>query len=555
MNGGGHSGETVLESGIDNLLRQPRVAVIKSAGNEQQWRIHAGGQIEQGETVALELTVQLDNREEDVIELWYDGADTISIALQPPGEPPLATVEPGGQQDGVTVAGNHVTIDFDTDADETGDTRATIILSHGDASVIRAGTWKLLLHGDNVRIGRYDAWIERARRDVMGEQTQFSSASANDACTISIPGTARQVITVGSYVTRPGGGFTQPALAGQISLFSSQGPTRYGLQKPELVAPGERIISTRSANSGRLPEPDQLHTGMSGTSMAAPHVTGAAALILSVRPNLTCQQVKQILVKMARRDGAASQASDNVWGGGKLDVLAAVEQARKAQFPQISDVRVNGATLTWTTDIPTASRVRFHTHQRKLQLGKALGSSEDVAFVTEHNLTLNGQPAGKYFCEIVATSENGWSTLDDNRGALYQIVIASVEEAQPKGVDLQLSFGNFVLEEIEARKSAQPGVEAKQLQARIPFQLVGALPSQTDQETSYFIQILAHELAANQTTVLAVGTGQLRTEQTKYIQTIQFPLPNTGRYQIMGTVILPNDKVIGVTMGPVLKVA
>jgi NAD(P)H-dependent flavin oxidoreductase YrpB (nitropropane dioxygenase family) len=43
MNGGGHSGETVFETGIDSLARGPRVAIIKSAGKEQIWRTYAGG--------------------------------------------------------------------------------------------------------------------------------------------------------------------------------------------------------------------------------------------------------------------------------------------------------------------------------------------------------------------------------------------------------------------------------------------------------------------------------------------------------------------------------
>ncbi len=136
MNGGGHAGETVLETGLDNLARQPNVAIIKSAGNEQTWRIHAGGQLAAGQSLPIELVVQPNNRDEDIIELWYSGADTISIAVQPPGGAPPFFVAPNDRQLPTTAAGNQVSIDFDTDADDTGDTMVTIILSCGSASAI-----------------------------------------------------------------------------------------------------------------------------------------------------------------------------------------------------------------------------------------------------------------------------------------------------------------------------------------------------------------------------------------------------------------------------------
>jgi subtilisin family serine protease len=555
MNGGGHSGETVLETGLDNLARQPNVAIIKSAGNEQTWRIHAGGRVMGGQTLSLELVVQPNNREEDVVEVWYDGSDAISIAVQPPGEAPLAFVAPGGQQEFVTAAGNQVSIDVDTDADDTGDTRATIIVSTGSVGAIQAGTWRLQLRGDSLRIGRYDAWIERARRDLPGEQTQFSGNSADETRTISIPGTARRVITVGAYVTRPGAGFGGISSVGQLSAFSSRGPSRYGLQKPEIAAPGERIISARSSNSVRLPEPDQRHTGQSGTSMAAPHVTGAAALILSVRPNLTCEQVKEILVKTARHDGQAASAPDNSWGSGKLDVAAAVEQARTARFPRISNVRVNGATLSWETDIPTTGAVRFHTHQRKLKLGSILGRLEDGTPRTEHSLTLADLDSGAYACEILAVSEAGWSTTDDNAGSLYLAQVAASEDRRAPEDDLRLVIGGLNLEVRPDPQTDQPPAAAW-LRAQVSFGLTGdILRRATLDQLPYFVQILAYQPATGETTVVAVSQGQLRVERSDYTESVNFALRDAGRYQTLGMVILPDRKVGDVALGPVVHAA
>lgn len=91
---------------------------------------------------------------------------------------------------------------------------------------------------------------------------------------ITIPGVSRKIITVG---------------ASDID-HSGRGSVKKNLWKPELVAPGSHIVS---CNSGY--EKGKLYTDKSGTSMATPIVSGAAALLLSKEPNLTNEQVKRRL--------------------------------------------------------------------------------------------------------------------------------------------------------------------------------------------------------------------------------------------------------------------
>lgn len=74
---------------------------------------------------------------------------------------------------------------------------------------------------------------------------------------------------------------TKPHLYG-VSYFSSRGPTADGRAKPDVVAPGEKILSCLAGGRGATEE--ALYTRMSGTSMAAPHVSGVAACFLSARP-------------------------------------------------------------------------------------------------------------------------------------------------------------------------------------------------------------------------------------------------------------------------------
>ncbi len=105
--------------------------------------------------------------------------------------------------------------------------------------------------------------------------------------------------------------------------------------------------------------------------------------------------------------GEATGAPDNTWGSGKLDVAAAIDQARVARFPKISNVRVDGATLSWDTDMPSTSALRFHAHQRQLRLGNSLGTQEDRTPRTQHRLTLAGLGASSYYCEILAHFSGG----------------------------------------------------------------------------------------------------------------------------------------------------
>ena len=90
---------------------------------------------------------------------------------------------------------------------------------------------------------------------------------------------------------------SKPHLYG-VSYFSSRGPTADGRCKPDLVAPGERILSCRAGANPKKLLRNNLYVGMSGTSMAAPHVSGVLACFLSVRREFISypDRVKEMLL-------------------------------------------------------------------------------------------------------------------------------------------------------------------------------------------------------------------------------------------------------------------
>jgi serine protease AprX len=143
-------------------------------------------------------------------------------------------------------------------------------------------------------------------------------AKAGMDLTINDPGNADLAITVGSTHRE------MPHVYG-VSYFSSKGPTGDGRLKPDLVAPGEKIISCAT---GKLKEEgaqgqECQYVETSGTSMAAPHVSGVIAAFLSVRREFIGQaeKVKEIFVSTA----TDLKRERYFQGGGLVDLMRAIQ--------------------------------------------------------------------------------------------------------------------------------------------------------------------------------------------------------------------------------------
>lgn len=133
-------------------------------------------------------------------------------------------------------------------------------------------------------------------------------------------------------------------IPGAIASFSSYGPTLDGRDKPEISAPGVNVVSSYNywdtADRNNYNEVYFTYSSghryrwvpMSGTSMSGPAVTGVVALMLQANPNLTVDEIRDILIRTARNDEITGplQANDSVsvrWGHGKVDALKAVNAA------------------------------------------------------------------------------------------------------------------------------------------------------------------------------------------------------------------------------------
>jgi len=128
---------------------------------------------------------------------------------------------------------------------------------------------------------------------------------------IVIPGGAENVITVGAVDS-----------SGTIFELSSRGPTAKGDTKPDLVTLGVDVVSALAGSKNGK-------SSVSGTSMAVPQVTGAAALLLEAEPDLGPADVKRMLLKTADDLGPSGQ--DNVYGYGALNLTCALHNIKAAR--------------------------------------------------------------------------------------------------------------------------------------------------------------------------------------------------------------------------------
>jgi hypothetical protein len=132
--------------------------------------------------------------------------------------------------------------------------------------------------------------------------------------------------------------------AGEIASFSSVGPYFEGdvdYQKPDVSAPGVSICAALASVSDRTTCGDAYHASLSGTSMAAPHVAGVAALVLEAHPDYTPSDVKRV-IKLSGRDLGYGH---DYQGTGEVDTVEALTVA-----PEVPQFQINPSFVYFGTD-------------------------------------------------------------------------------------------------------------------------------------------------------------------------------------------------------------
>lgn len=298
-NDGSHDGNSLFETYIDSMAERWKTVFSVATGNEGFAGHHYYGRLSQGETVTVEF-VTASNLQNMYMSIWKNFVDTFTIELIAPNGQSTGIISPINEVSLLTINNVNLTIVY---GQPTNYNILQEIYINFDAvgAAIPQGIWQVRVNASEAVIGEFDIWLPVVEK--VSSQTSFLEPNVN--ATLTIPSTAVNVISVGGY----------NSAINSVADFSGRGYTRSIVYvKPDLVAPAVGIIT---------PSIGGRYDSFSGTSIAAPFVTGAAALLMEwgiVRNNdpfLYGQRIKALLRKGARRDFNIVYPNRS-WGYGAL---------------------------------------------------------------------------------------------------------------------------------------------------------------------------------------------------------------------------------------------
>jgi subtilisin family serine protease len=375
---GPHDGTSALEAGLAAMVGddKPGRAIVVAAGNsgalyqtadgDGPLGIHTEAHASPNAVTRVPILTPAASAGQGFVWVNYRPGDAVSVGLEgPDGSTWVGLTDPGDEAgydgDGGTTAAviNDV---VDGKSTLTADTNGAVVAFDG---AWQAGEMTILLQGH----GDAQLWVT-GQGDVgpsAGSGLLFRRALRQG--TINVPASHPSLLAVGCTVNRIGWrplgsppielstlGPDAPPHDDSLCYFSSAGPTPLGVAKPEIAAPGGFIAAAmsvdadpRKARGGLFDSPgcpddkpcyvvDDGHAIAAGTSMSAPHVAGAIALLLQKDPNLAQGRISEILQAGARHPSGPVQHEVQL-GVGELDMIGALEaMAEEADEPLEPDV-------------------------------------------------------------------------------------------------------------------------------------------------------------------------------------------------------------------------
>jgi subtilisin family serine protease len=345
---GAHDGTSLEAQAIDAY----RHLVVAAAGNEGVIAVHTFAALSTDNADAV-LRFPSNGRSEEraIVDIWGDGTKPLTVQaliIQKDGTvlARSGTIAVGGGGHTDTLRSNNGTfgtVHLDAEAGPNpfngkSHISLAIDLTSWQDAPAGPGYFVTRLSGD----GRVDLWVDSPaaqstivrfdQDNVLGSQQEVAG---DNSSSVSDPATAVAAIAVSAYIGRVSfpsmkGTVSTGGMLGVMAPYSSFGPTLAADKtgpKPDIAAPGDVVIAAKSRSA---PIDDNtvspLYRVSAGTSVAAPHVVGTAALVLAARPSTTKEDLKRYLLRTAVRDGSVDPR-DSRWGAGKLDALRSVEGA------------------------------------------------------------------------------------------------------------------------------------------------------------------------------------------------------------------------------------
>jgi subtilisin family serine protease len=430
--GGAHDGTSPEEEAIKSYAGESGKAVVVASGNSGAQKIHTGGVVVPSDTAYMVIDIQdysPANTNYALNLLWYENLDNQGTGPFPAETMNLTVVSPrgyrlsvnSGQEESKNTEDGKIIIESYGKNQKNARLLYIEITDSDEEIPPRAGSWEMvLIHASGEGNVQYNLW---AASHTFGNKLEVHPTSEREY-TVTIPGTAEGVITVGSYTTKNtwidknGTVQSKSATIGAISNYSGGGPTRDGRLKPTITGPGQMIAAPASSqasfSSSRLTEVSG-YVVLEGTSLSTPHVSGTVALLFEINSSLDVTQIKQIISSTGRKDNETGIVPNSSWGYGKVDVYnAAIEAGAVVSVNEIQSNSpvsyflrqnfpnpFNPSTLI-RYGIPGHAHVKLMVYNQLGQLIEMLVDQELDAGTYEVEFNASHLPSGVYIYRLQA---------------------------------------------------------------------------------------------------------------------------------------------------------
>ena len=253
---GSHDGTSLLERFIDDMANIWKSVICIGTGNEAASAGHTSDVLTEGKETVVQLAVQR-NQPNLSIQIWKEYTDTVEIVLISPSGTRVGPFQEILGPQRFTVAQTEILLYYGEPSPYSTSQEIYIDLLPRD-SYINEGIWQIILVPGRIVSGAFFMWLPS--ENILNQGTGFLSPVSQT--TLTIPSTATRAISVGAYNART---FAYADFSGRGYLRGSR------IVKPDIVAPGVDVITVM---------PGGEYAQFTGTSFAAPFVTGGAALMM-----------------------------------------------------------------------------------------------------------------------------------------------------------------------------------------------------------------------------------------------------------------------------------
>ncbi len=255
-NNGAHDGQSLFENYITELNGVWKNVIAVASGNEGDARHHAYVQLaEREESLSFAIGP---NERSMTLQIWKQFADDFQVQIESPSGQRISVIREEENAVTYNVGDNKLLVFYGSPSPYTISQEIFMEwLPKKTGGFVEGGIWKIIFTPETIKDGAVNLWLPTI--EAVGLSTGF--LSADPETTLTVPSAARNIVTVGAYWTE----------TDSIASFSGRGNTTDRRYMPTVVAPGVGIMTAL---------PGGGYGARTGTSIAAPFVTGSAALLM-----------------------------------------------------------------------------------------------------------------------------------------------------------------------------------------------------------------------------------------------------------------------------------